>query len=332
MKISVIIPYYENMDNLRKCCNALRKQTVKPYEVIIVNDNPLVDFDQVEFLKGFKVINNPCHRGPAFSRNYGASVATGEVLFFLDSDVVLLPNAVEELQNSFSDENTNCVQGLYKLSLNKVDLATKYSRLFDEYKNRKMKDTKVIMSYCFAIKKEIFESTSGFDINIRRATVEDNDFGAQLYRRSVKILLNEKLRGFHLKRYNNLLSLLKWNFFMFCDLAKLYLRKRYSFMDSSPISIEQRLEKYRLLGSMLLAPVIFLLFLLFIFKGDSLILCYFAILLIFYFFVNINFFIFLANFLKIYEVFLCLFIDLLVNLSRVTGAVVGIITFPKYKY
>ena len=104
----VIIAYNEEkyIGNLLEC---IKKQDYKNYEVIVVDDHS-VD-KTVEIADGFKgvlpvrVVQKP-ERGASRSRNYGASLAKGEVILFLDSDVIL--------ENNFISANLNifCRKGL----------------------------------------------------------------------------------------------------------------------------------------------------------------------------------------------------------------------------
>lgn len=109
MKISVIVPVYNVYDYLDKCLNSLTKQTVKNFEVIIVNDGS-TDNSQ-EIIDKYVLANSNMHSfikengGLSSARNYGLEKATGDYVLFLDSDDYYEPNTIEiltkEAQNDY---------------------------------------------------------------------------------------------------------------------------------------------------------------------------------------------------------------------------------------
>ena len=88
MKISVIIPSYNTpREYMEVLYQSLLNQTFDgEYEVIIVDDCSTVkDYSMVTDSR-FHIIANKKNSGPAYSRNHGAEAASGEILFFTDSD------------------------------------------------------------------------------------------------------------------------------------------------------------------------------------------------------------------------------------------------------
>lgn len=94
MKYSIIVPVFNRPDEVDELLQSLCKQTVKDFEVLIIEDGSSKDcksvtekYDEKLDVKYFKKPNS----GPGQSRNYGAERANGDFLIVLDSDVVL-PN------------------------------------------------------------------------------------------------------------------------------------------------------------------------------------------------------------------------------------------------
>lgn len=107
MKVSVIIPTYNHLKALRKCLEALRKQTLKEVEIIVVDDASTDGTgDYLATQNGIQVITmaDPqgarLHRRVSVARNAGAARATGEYLFFCDADVRLRRTALAELADA----------------------------------------------------------------------------------------------------------------------------------------------------------------------------------------------------------------------------------------
>ncbi len=93
MKLSVIIPTYKRLGSVKRTLMALCCQTMdkSDYEVIVIDDGSPRGYSRE--LKELKPVFNyrfqqKAHGGLAKTRNYGANLAQGEVLYFLDDDVV----------------------------------------------------------------------------------------------------------------------------------------------------------------------------------------------------------------------------------------------------
>ena len=92
MKYSIIVPVYNRPDEVDELLRSLTGQTMKDFEVLIVEDGSQRDCREVvEKYKpqlNLKYFAKP-NSGPGQSRNYGAQRAQGDMLIVLDSDVVL---------------------------------------------------------------------------------------------------------------------------------------------------------------------------------------------------------------------------------------------------
>ena len=92
MKYSIIVPVFNRPDEVDELLQSLCGQTIKDFEVIIVEDGSTKSCEDVcrkyESELNLKYFMKP-NSGPGQSRNYGAERAQGEWLIILDSDVVL---------------------------------------------------------------------------------------------------------------------------------------------------------------------------------------------------------------------------------------------------
>lgn len=98
MQVSIIIPTYNRANDLCECLDSLIIQTTLPKEIIIVDDsnndeiNNLIQHRKNEFIgKRISLIYIKNHRdkSSAISRNIGTDNSTGDVILFLDGDVIL---------------------------------------------------------------------------------------------------------------------------------------------------------------------------------------------------------------------------------------------------
>lgn len=110
-KISVIIPVYNVEQYLRECLDSVVNQTLKDIEIICVNDGSTDNSLQIleEYAQKdnrIKIINKE-NRGLASARNKGLEYATGDLIYFLDSDDYIESDLLESAINIFKDFNVD---------------------------------------------------------------------------------------------------------------------------------------------------------------------------------------------------------------------------------
>ena len=105
VRYSVIVPVYNRPDEVDELLDSLTRQTMKDFEVIIVEDGSQTPCEDVcKKYAGrldLKYYMKP-NSGPGQSRNYGAERAQGEWLIVLDSDVVLPENYLSVVTSHLS--------------------------------------------------------------------------------------------------------------------------------------------------------------------------------------------------------------------------------------
>lgn len=101
LTVSIIIPVYNEEDCIFDCLNAVTNQTIKPLEIIIVDNN---SHDQtVAIARRFnnvKIINEH-KQGLIMARNTGFSEAKGDILARIDADALIPRDWIEKVQNAF---------------------------------------------------------------------------------------------------------------------------------------------------------------------------------------------------------------------------------------
>lgn len=109
MKVSIIIPIYNVAPYIKNCLLSVFNQTYKELEIILIDDcgtDRSIDIAKETislYGKDFsiKLIQHPYNKGLSAARNTGVKEATGEYIFFLDSDDELTPNCIELLISFF---------------------------------------------------------------------------------------------------------------------------------------------------------------------------------------------------------------------------------------
>ena len=114
MKYSIIVPVYNRPDEVDELLQSLCEQTIKNFEVLIVEDGsvkPCKDvcdkYANILDLHYYAKENS----GPGQSRNYGAERSNGEWLIILDSDVVLPKDYLWNVESGMRNENSLAAWG-----------------------------------------------------------------------------------------------------------------------------------------------------------------------------------------------------------------------------
>lgn len=97
-KVSVIIPVYNDERYMRDCLNALQTQSVRPYEVVVIDNNCSDSSIQIATEYPFVKVIYEKRQGLSFARNAGFKAAKGEILLRIDADTVVPKQYIETLQ------------------------------------------------------------------------------------------------------------------------------------------------------------------------------------------------------------------------------------------
>lgn len=102
MKVSVIIPVYNEEKFIKNCLDSLMKQEEKPDEIIVV-DNNCVDrtISIVKKYKGVKIIQEK-KQGIVHARNAGFNAANSDILARCDADTIVPVDWIKKIKNDFA--------------------------------------------------------------------------------------------------------------------------------------------------------------------------------------------------------------------------------------
>jgi len=190
--LSIIIPTFNEEKYLSKLLTSIKKQTIQPKEIIVVDafsrDKTVVYAKKF----GCKILFN--NTRVAGSRNKGAQIATQPLLLFLDADVTLPATFLEKTVREFQDKKLAIAACFVKpLSNSKIDY------FMHEFANYYIRIINTIYphgaGYCIFATKKIHKKIQGFDESLIMA--EDHDyvkraslFGSFDYVRSQKIFIS----------------------------------------------------------------------------------------------------------------------------------------------
>jgi len=285
--LSIIIPAYNAEKTIERVLSAIFSQTCKQgFEVIVVDD---CSKDKTAELAGkfpVQLIKLKQNSGAGRARNQGAKVARGDILVFVDADVILLPSTLEQIENFFQTHLDYAgLVGNYTYLSYDQNVCSMYHNLFTVYHHELSGyDIEWFWGALSAIRKEVFDKLGGFREDYYGASAEDIEFGYRLAENGYKIRYLKDLRGVH-AHYFSLRSMLYNDFRKAVLGVKLYLLRKprgaHPHGFSSPING----------ANILLTYLFWISFLALIFQGSGAI---FLVALVF-FLVNYRFYNFISK-------------------------------------
>ncbi len=203
MRFSVIIPCRvataEHAANLAHCLAGLAGADPAPFETILVDDGSPA---AIEIPAGIHVVRK-VNGGPASARNAGAAVATGDVLVFVDADIVVPVDAFARLEADFAaNPAASAIWGTVAAEHPHAGLVSRYKNLTHRHFTLQQDDqTRHLTTMLAAVRREAFLATGGFDESLTSVSVEDVEFGRDLYEQGALVLLDRGLAAVHHHRF-----------------------------------------------------------------------------------------------------------------------------------
>jgi glycosyltransferase involved in cell wall biosynthesis len=236
----VIIPVFNGGAVFQNCLKGLFQSDFRDFEVIVVDDGSADNSSQVAEKFGCHVIMLKENLGPARARNIGARQAEGDILVFMDSDVLFGPETLGRIIQALEKGWDGCV-GIYTPIPGYKNFSSLYKNIFIWHQHG-ISNGKVdwFWGACGGIRKDVFAEAGGFDESFRCNTVEDIDLGYRITRRAHKIFLEKQacVQHFH---YFTLGNLLLNDLRKSCDWTRLNLtRSRSSGMKHPSVQLKQR--------------------------------------------------------------------------------------------
>ncbi|WP_413864381.1 glycosyltransferase [Albidovulum sp.] len=170
-------------------------------EVIVVDDRSPDATAEVARRLGARVLTTPQNGGPGLARNLAAEHATGEILWFVDSDVIAWEDGAAKLRHAFADPAVAAVFGSYDDTPDGAPWFSRYKNLMHRFYHQKAsRDAHTFWAGCGAVRRDVFLRIGGFDVETYRVpSIEDIELGYRIRRAGGRIVLDPTLHGKHLK-------------------------------------------------------------------------------------------------------------------------------------
>ena len=207
-QFSIIVPVYNRPQEIDELLQSLTKQTyIKKFEVVVVEDGSeniskeIVQTYSKDLNIQYYLKNNT---GAGASRNYGMQHATGKYFIIFDSDCIIPPNYLVEVENALTEKYTDAFGGADAAheSFTTIQKAINYSMtsFFTTggiRGNKKAVDKFQPRSFNLGISKKAFEITNGFS---KMKIGEDIDLTFRLWDNNFETQFIEKAFVYHKRR------------------------------------------------------------------------------------------------------------------------------------
>lgn len=201
---SFVIPLFNASSNIERVLRAVRAAADPRSEIIVVDDASLDDSARRAQPLADRVVRRPCQGGAARARNDGARHARGRVLVFVDSDVIVTPEAVAGVLRLIADGADAAFGSYTPLPPPEYrNAATTFKNLIHHYTHRiSSREASTFWSGFGAVRRDAFLAVRGFDPAVTAsADIEDIHLGYRLRAAGYRIVLDPSLQVEHLKRY-----------------------------------------------------------------------------------------------------------------------------------
>lgn len=209
--ISVIVPVYNGGDQITQCLDALFASEYRSFEVIVVDDGstdgtPERVKARVDDTGGIslRVMHTEKQSGPAVARNLGVNHARGEIILFIDADVLVRTDTIAMVAADFTENaDVAALFGSYDDEPGPPDFMSQYRNMFHHYHHQHSSpDAYTFWAGCGAIRKTIFDEINGFNHKLyNRPSIEDIELGYRVRKHGYRILLDKEIQVKHLKRW-----------------------------------------------------------------------------------------------------------------------------------
>lgn len=209
--VSIIVPACNAREELGPCLDALLASPHASREILVVDDGSTDDTGAVARGRGVTVLETARRSGPAAARNEGARRAKGDVLLFVDADVLVTRETVGRVAERFAaDPDLDALFGSYDDEPAAGNFLSQYKNLAHHYVHQQSgEEATTFWAGCGAVRREAFERAGGFDARrYGRPSIEDIELGCRMRDMGCRIRLDKALQVKHLKRWT-LRSLLR---------------------------------------------------------------------------------------------------------------------------
>jgi glycosyltransferase involved in cell wall biosynthesis len=200
--VSIVIPAFNVQETLGLCLASVFKSEYPRFECIVVDDHSADRTAEIAGSFDTRIIRLDQRKGAAYARNRGAENARGDILFFLDADVVVPADCLSRVVKTF-DDNPDIVAlfGSYDVEPGCSDFLSQYRNLMHHFVHQSSSpEASTFWSACGAVLRDAFFRVGKY--NEKTRMMEDIELGYRLKSKGYRIRLCKDIRVRHFKHYS----------------------------------------------------------------------------------------------------------------------------------
>ena len=204
---SIIIPVYNRPDEIKELLDSLQRQTLKDFEIVIIEDGSRDDLKCDQIIKNYfdldiKYFYKP-NTGQSDSRNIGMSKAQGEYFIFFDSDCIIPDDYIRIVSETLKNNYTDCYGGPDAAHESFTDVQKAINHSMTSFfttggirggKNQMEKFCP--RSFNMGFSREVYNTTKGFNDTLG----EDIDLSTRIRKAGFKTCLIREAFVYHKRR------------------------------------------------------------------------------------------------------------------------------------
>lgn len=212
MKLSIIMPTKDRKQifdsTLSAAINATRHLDA---EIIVVNDSR-TEHVEIPEVTHVRLVQNP-KAGVASARNYGVKMSVGELILFLDNDIIISKGSIDHVLSLHFDQAPACfnLNWEYPEETLKKILSNPFTRFLNAFqmisfkgwyndaswRDNELFPSKSVASFHLSILRRDFEKTGGYNEDFQLAGFEDYDFPVRLKKAGIQFFIDARVTVCH---------------------------------------------------------------------------------------------------------------------------------------
>lgn len=223
--VSVIIPVKNGGRTIDQCLRSVKRSYYRNFEIIVVDDHSTDNSMEIVRRHDCRLIEAQAGHGANHARNLGAQHANGDVLVFIDCDIVVARETLLGIVETLEQQDVDAVVGIYTAKHRHESFVSQYKNLWIRYSYLKSPPAiDWLFGAISGIRRDAFERLGGFNVQLlARYGHDDIELGKRFARANLNIILDMDIEVEHLKNYT-LLSFIKNEFHRSVGFAQLATR------------------------------------------------------------------------------------------------------------
>ena len=264
-KVSIIIPSLNRPKNLINTLKCVLRQNYKNYETIVIDQSDKIESELRKFIKKNNIrFFHILEKNVANARNEGLKRAKGEIVLFLDDDVIFGPDLIVKHLQNYNDPKiggimgnlTNLQRGRFQIRKEPSQHVIRrigYIRWFDSrpignWSGGFKTEIQYMAGSNVSYRKKALEEVNGFDASFGKgfAFMEDCELAIRIRKIGYKLIFEPKAKMEHLQvnsggtRQKNLLDFRYW----YCYNYSKFIYRHYNFIRASFYFLQQIFQEF----------------------------------------------------------------------------------------